>query len=1034
MAVWRALVRTAGWAARLLALVAFVLGLVPTLAAASVSISTPENAAANSVSAALAQDGPYKVFLPFVNSSRDDVAMAESNLQVIAVSAGYAHNCAIRPGGEVICWGLNDKGQSTPIPGSYTQISAGGNTTCGMQSDGDLVCWGDNASGQAAVPPGTYTQVSVGSLHTCAIKTDGTLACWGSNALGQLNGIPSGAFTQVAAGNLHTCAIRTDGTLACWGSNNYGQADAPAGVFTQVSAGGFHSCALAADGSLQCWGFGDSGQTTVPAGSYSAAAAGYLHTCALRADSTIACWGSDGYTQVSNIPSGEFKQISTSNNHTCAIRTGGTLACWGWNRYGQSFPPSGVEVSVGDAHACALLPDGLLNCWGDNTFGQSTPPAGAFLHVSAGSKHTCGIDLEGKLACWGDDSAGQRAAPAGTFIDVSAGGLHTCGLDASGAPVCWGDNSAGQLVAPAGPFTRLDAGRQHTCALNSAGKISCWGDNTYGQSTPPATGTFTQVSAGGQHSCALNTLGQVVCWGDNASGQGAAPSGTFSQVSAGLAHTCAISALGDVKCWGDSTYGQTNAPVGVFVQVSAGARTSCAVQLNGEVTCWGNDTQIPQIVISPATLPDAAENEAYSQALTASGGKAPYTFSIIAGALPSGLTLTAEGLLSGMPDTSGSYTFTVQATDSSDPIFTGQRAYTLLVTAAPPTDTTPPVIKPHISGTLGKNGWYISAVTVTWEVSDPESEITASTGCEESKLTADTQGQTLTCTATSAGGTSSESVTVKIDQTAPVDVQGMPDRAPDQGGWYNHPLTVTFTGQDATSGIASCTAATYSGPDSAAASVSGTCSDNAGNTSPAAVFSFQYDATAPLLNPVVQPNPVYLHGTAEVIPNASDPGAGLAAVTCDPLDTSSVGQKTVECRATDKAGNTVTAKAGYNVIYRFVGFKPPVENPPLINRAVAGQTIPFKFVLLDANYKPVTKGVTFTLRVEPFDCWDNAALEDIDQLYNELDCLGLIHDGNGLYHYNWKTSREYAGQYVKVIIDLGEGAGYEHVAYFWFRK
>src|SRR5262249_46280654 len=63
-------------------------------------------------------------------------------------------------------------------------------------------------------------------------------------------------------------------------------------------------------------------------------------------------------------------------------------------------------------------------------------------------------------------------------------------------------------------------------------------------------------------------------------------------------------------------------------------------------------------------------------------------------------------------------------------------------------DVTPPVITPHIAGTLGGNGWYVSDVSVTWTVADPESAFTA-TGCDPTTITADTAGVTLTCTATS---------------------------------------------------------------------------------------------------------------------------------------------------------------------------------------------------------------------------------------------------------------------------------------------
>lgn len=89
-------------------------------------------------------------------------------------------------------------------------------------------------------------------------------------------------------------------------------------------------------------------------------------------------------------------------------------------------------------------------------------------------------------------------------------------------------------------------------------------------------------------------------------------------------------------------------------------------------------------------------------------------------------------------------------------------------------DTTPPVIVPQITGTLGNNGWYTSNVTVIWNVSDPESGIASSTGCATATLTTDTAGVSLGCTATNGAGLSSSSgVTIKIDKTPPV-VSGMP--------------------------------------------------------------------------------------------------------------------------------------------------------------------------------------------------------------------------------------------------------------------
>ena len=98
------------------------------------------------------------------------------------------------------------------------------------------------------------------------------------------------------------------------------------------------------------------------------------------------------------------------------------------------------------------------------------------------------------------------------------------------------------------------------------------------------------------------------------------------------------------------------------------------------------------------------------------------------------------------------------------------------------------------------------------------------------RSTTDTVGTSLTCYARSDGGETTVTITIRIDKTGPV-VTATPSRAPDSNGWYNHALSVGYTGTDATSGMDSCVPAQgYSGPDSANASVSGSCRDRAGNT------------------------------------------------------------------------------------------------------------------------------------------------------------------------------------------------------------
>jgi hypothetical protein len=82
-------------------------------------------------------------------------------------------------------------------------------------------------------------------------------------------------------------------------------------------------------------------------------------------------------------------------------------------------------------------------------------------------------------------------------------------------------------------------------------------------------------------------------------------------------------------------------------------------------------------------------------------------------------------------------------------------------------DPTPPLVVSSIDGPLGDGGWYTGDVTVSWKVSDPQTTISSESGCETITVTGDTAGTTFTCVATSEGGTSTESVTVKRDATPP---------------------------------------------------------------------------------------------------------------------------------------------------------------------------------------------------------------------------------------------------------------------------
>ncbi len=161
-----------------------------------------------------------------------------------------------------------------------------------------------------------------------------------------------------------------------------------------------------------------------------------------------------------------------------------------------------------------------------------------------------------------------------------------------------------------------------------------------------------------------------------------------------------------------------------------------------------------------------------------------------------------------------------------------------LITISYAADTTAPVITPTVGGTLGQNGWYTSDVTVTWGVSDPESTVTmTSWGCYDQSVTSDTAGVTFTCEATSAGGTGTQSVTVKRDATAPT---LKPSVSPNPV-LLNGTATAAPNASDALSGLASSSCAPVTTSTVGPQSVSCTATDNAGNTaSQAASYTVAY--------------------------------------------------------------------------------------------------------------------------------------------------------------------------------------------------
>ena len=172
-------------------------------------------------------------------------------------------------------------------------------------------------------------------------------------------------------------------------------------------------------------------------------------------------------------------------------------------------------------------------------------------------------------------------------------------------------------------------------------------------------------------------------------------------------------------------------------------------------------------------------------------------------------------------------------------------------------DQTPPAVVPNVTGTQGQNDWYTSDVTVSWDFSDAQSPVTSHTGCVTTTITADTPGQTLSCTATSDGGTTTQDVTIKRDATAPSIGHVIDPASPDAagGGWYTIAPTISFSCSDTGgSGLESClangtsSASATLGESSSAQTVVGFATDNAGNVSEDSVSGLLVDLSDPTIS------------------------------------------------------------------------------------------------------------------------------------------------------------------------------------------
>lgn len=370
-------------------------------------------------------------------------AGAPPGVEQVAVGRGFS--CVRLTGGEVQCWGGDDRAQlgdgfttssfegdrpePEPVVGvtNAASIHPSFGATCAIDAtDGSVLCWGNNNAerfgdgiGPSETPTAEALQFEVSPEPLVGLSHNGSHLCARSAERVYCSG----------RNNLHQLGRETENTPFLGPVAGLPADRAPRSVAVGYSSTqGFTLVALD-DGTVWCFGANDDGE------------------CAQPASTSV-----DVPTQITELS--RIVQVAAGNDYACALDETGAVFCWGNNRDGRlglgtvdgpdvvtptevTLPTTIGEVVTGQTTALAISADRRsVYGWGDNFYGQ----------LGLGTR---------------DDESGTPrpifAGGAATYQVALAAG-HACALRREGGEatvLCAGDNGQFQLGTrtPADPTT-----------------------------------------------------------------------------------------------------------------------------------------------------------------------------------------------------------------------------------------------------------------------------------------------------------------------------------------------------------------------------------------------------------------------------------------------------------------------------------------------------------------------------------------------------------------------------------------------------